>query len=193
MKGPHSFEGVAHQWLLWLEAASSHLAGLEGMRIFRFHSTSFLAHLPLQRRNTTGSATTSHEADRRIASLDLDRRSSTRTPAARPRTVSWGVCNFTGRGQQRPYTRSPAARPLRHQASALNLPMKLDKRRSDSQGKAEVTKGLVGKVISMQVFITWLPPKVPHGLAPKQLHRELKEDHVARVLGGEATVHQGFV
>ena len=31
--------------------------------------------------------------------------------ATRPRTVPRGVCNFTGRGQQRPYTRSPAARP----------------------------------------------------------------------------------
>ena len=28
---------------------------------------------------------------------------------------------------------------------------------------------------------------------PQQLHRELKEEHVAQVLGGEATVHQGFV
>ncbi len=25
--------------------------------------------------------------------------------------VQWGVCNFTGRGQQMPYTRSPAAKP----------------------------------------------------------------------------------
>ena len=35
---------------------------------------------------------------------------------------SWGVCNFTGRGQQRPYTRSPAARPHCHLgASATSL------------------------------------------------------------------------
>ena len=27
----------------------------------------------------------------------------------------WGVCNFTGRGRQRPYTRSPAAKPHRAQ------------------------------------------------------------------------------
>ena len=32
---------------------------------------------------------------------------------SRPHAVPWGVCSFTGRGQQRPYTRSPAARPLR--------------------------------------------------------------------------------
>ena len=32
---------------------------------------------------------------------------------SRPHAVPRGVCNFTGRGQQRPYTRSPAARPLR--------------------------------------------------------------------------------
>ena len=25
--------------------------------------------------------------------------------------VRWGVCNFTGKGQQRPYARSPAAKP----------------------------------------------------------------------------------
>lgn len=29
------------------------------------------------------------------------------------RKGEWSVCNFTGRGQQRPYTRSPAARPHR--------------------------------------------------------------------------------
>ena len=35
---------------------------------------------------------------------------------------SWGVCNFTGRGRQRPYTRSPAARPHCHLgASATSL------------------------------------------------------------------------
>ena len=37
-------------------------------------------------------------------------------PRSKTPLSSWGVCNFTGRGQQRPYTRSPAARPLRHQA-----------------------------------------------------------------------------
>ena len=34
-----------------------------------------------------------------------------RSAATRSRTVPRGVCNFTGRGQQRPYTRSLAARP----------------------------------------------------------------------------------
>ena len=39
-------------------------------------------------------------------------------PRSKTPQSSWGVCNFTGRGQQRPYTRSPAARPHRQQASA---------------------------------------------------------------------------
>ena len=33
--------------------------------------------------------------------------------------VRWGVCNFTGRGQQRPYTRSPQQDPTRHKNHLL--------------------------------------------------------------------------
>merc|ERR1739844_591514 len=41
-------EGVANQWLLRLEAALCHLVGLQGVRVFHFLATGFLAHLPLQ-------------------------------------------------------------------------------------------------------------------------------------------------
>merc|ERR1739842_50791 len=45
-------EGVADQRLLRLEAALSHLVGLQGVRILHLLATSLLAHLPLQGRDT---------------------------------------------------------------------------------------------------------------------------------------------
>merc|ERR1712154_408764 len=64
-------EGVAHQRLLRLEAALSHLVRLERMGIVHLLASCLLAHLPLQFRNTASRPSTSHEADWRIADLDL--------------------------------------------------------------------------------------------------------------------------
>merc|ERR1711963_353055 len=64
-------EGVANQRLLRLEAALSHLVGLQGVGILHFLATSLLTHLPLQGRDTAGSTAAAHEDNRRVASLDL--------------------------------------------------------------------------------------------------------------------------
>merc|ERR1712099_219392 len=39
-------EGIAHKWLLRLEAALSHLVGLQRMRVLHLLTTRFLAHFP---------------------------------------------------------------------------------------------------------------------------------------------------
>merc|ERR1712176_1109551 len=64
-------EGVAHQGLLWLEAALSHLVGLQGVGVLHFLAACLLAHLPLQRGDAASSATAAHEADGGVADLDL--------------------------------------------------------------------------------------------------------------------------
>merc|ERR1719497_267983 len=64
-------EGVAHQWLLRLERALGHLVGLQGVRVLHLLATGLLAHLPLQGGDTAGSAAAAHEADWRVAGLDL--------------------------------------------------------------------------------------------------------------------------
>ena len=66
-----NLEGVTHQWLMWLETALGHLVGLEGVRFIHLLATSTLAHLPLQLGDVAGSATATHEANWRIANLDL--------------------------------------------------------------------------------------------------------------------------
>merc|ERR1712190_49065 len=64
-------EGIAHQRLLRLEAALSHLVGLQGVRILHLLAASLLAHLPLQGRDTAGSTAAAHEANGGVACLDL--------------------------------------------------------------------------------------------------------------------------
>ena len=64
-------EGVADQWLLWLEAALSHLIGLQGVRVLHLLATSLLAHLPLQGGHTACCTAASHKANGGVAHLDL--------------------------------------------------------------------------------------------------------------------------
>merc|ERR1712060_903635 len=64
-------EGVAHQRLLWLEAALSHLVGLEGMGVLHLLAAGLLAHLPLQLADAACRAPAAHETDRGVADLDL--------------------------------------------------------------------------------------------------------------------------
>merc|ERR1719236_116050 len=64
-------EAVAHERLLWLEAALSHLVGFEGVRILHLLATGLLAHLPLQLGNAACGAAAAHKANRRISNLDL--------------------------------------------------------------------------------------------------------------------------
>merc|ERR1719253_1566312 len=64
-------EGVAHQRLLWLEAALSHLVGLEGVGVLHLLAARLLAHLPLQLADAACRAPAAHEADRGVADLDL--------------------------------------------------------------------------------------------------------------------------
>merc|ERR1712176_1471130 len=66
-------EGVAHQRLLRLEAALSHLVGLEGVGVLHLLAARLLAHLPLQLADAARSAPAAHEADRGVADLDLVR------------------------------------------------------------------------------------------------------------------------
>merc|ERR1712125_214696 len=66
-------EAVAHERLLWLEAALSHLVALEGVRILHLLATGLLAHLPLELGNTAGGAAAAHKANWRVADLDLVR------------------------------------------------------------------------------------------------------------------------
>merc|ERR1711988_2052515 len=64
-------EGVAHQGLPRLEAALRHLVRLQRVRVFHLLATSLLAHLPLELGDTARRAAATHEADRRVADLDL--------------------------------------------------------------------------------------------------------------------------
>merc|ERR1711939_766984 len=64
-------EAVAHERLLWLEAALGHLVGLEGVRVLHLLATGLLAHLPLELGNAAGGTSASHEANRRVTDLDL--------------------------------------------------------------------------------------------------------------------------
>merc|ERR1711972_757590 len=64
-------ECVAHERLLWLEAALRHLVRLQSVRIFHLLPASLLAHLPLELRNAASRATAPHKADWRITDLDL--------------------------------------------------------------------------------------------------------------------------
>merc|ERR1719229_832238 len=64
-------KGVADQRLLRLEAALSHLVGLQGVRVLHLLATSLLAHLPLQGRDTACSTAAAHEANGGVACLDL--------------------------------------------------------------------------------------------------------------------------
>merc|ERR1719409_1769934 len=66
-------EAVAHERLLRLEAALSHLVGLERVRVFHLLASSLLAHLPDDVGDAAGSAAAAHEADWRVALLDLVR------------------------------------------------------------------------------------------------------------------------
>merc|ERR1712050_278811 len=66
-------EGVAHQGLLRLEAALGHFVGLQGVRVVHLLAAGLLAHLPLELRDAAGSPSAAHEADRRVANLDLIR------------------------------------------------------------------------------------------------------------------------
>merc|ERR1712183_343313 len=66
-------ERVANQRLLWLESALGHLVRFQRVRIFHFLSSSLLAHLPDDFRDTASRPSASHETDRRIAALDLIR------------------------------------------------------------------------------------------------------------------------
>merc|ERR1712194_705063 len=64
-------EGVCHQWLLRLEAALRHLVRLQRMWVLHFLPSCLLPHFPLQVGDAAGRATASHEANRRVADLDL--------------------------------------------------------------------------------------------------------------------------
>merc|ERR550525_1077739 len=64
-------ESVAHERLLWLEAALRHLIRLERMRILHLLSSCFLSHFPFQLGNAACRATTPDEADWRVANLDF--------------------------------------------------------------------------------------------------------------------------
>merc|ERR1711976_1145315 len=64
-------EGVAHERLLRLEAALSHLVGLKGVGVLHLLDARLLAHLPLQLADAARRAPAAHEADRRVADFDL--------------------------------------------------------------------------------------------------------------------------
>merc|ERR1712127_822314 len=66
-------EGVADKRLLRLEAALSHLVGLQRVRVFHLLAARLFAHLPLQGRDAACSAAAAHEANRGVANLDLVR------------------------------------------------------------------------------------------------------------------------
>merc|ERR1711945_26095 len=64
-------EAVAHKWLLWLEAALSHLVRLERVRLLELLATGLLTHLPLEGRDTASSTAAAHEANWGVSNLDL--------------------------------------------------------------------------------------------------------------------------
>merc|ERR1719183_2010711 len=65
------FKAIADQRLLGLERALRHLVGLQSMRILRFFSACFFAHLPDDLRDAACRPSAADEADRRIATFDL--------------------------------------------------------------------------------------------------------------------------
>merc|ERR1711920_274726 len=64
-------EGVAHQGLLWLEAALRHLVRLQRVRVLHLLAAGLLAHLPLELGDAASRAAATHEADRRVSYFDL--------------------------------------------------------------------------------------------------------------------------
>merc|ERR1712078_666118 len=66
-------EGVADEWLLRLEGTLGHLVRLQRVWFFHLLSTGLLAHLPLGRRDPARGTAAAHEADGRVADLDLIR------------------------------------------------------------------------------------------------------------------------
>merc|ERR1712039_505235 len=64
-------EAVAHKWLLWLEAALSHLVRLERVRLLKLLATGLLAHLPLEGRDTACGTAAAHETNWGVSNLDL--------------------------------------------------------------------------------------------------------------------------
>merc|ERR1712014_484673 len=66
-------EAVAHQWLLRLEAALSHLVGLQRVRILHLLATRLLAHLPDKLGDAACRSAATYEANWRVSSLDLVR------------------------------------------------------------------------------------------------------------------------
>merc|ERR1712107_794929 len=65
------FESIAHERLLWLETALRHLVRLQGVRVLHLLATGLFAHLPLERRDAACGAAATHEANRRVADLDI--------------------------------------------------------------------------------------------------------------------------
>merc|ERR1719352_488631 len=64
-------EGVADQGLLRLEAALCHLVRLQRVRVLHLLAARLLAHLPLELGDPARGAAATHEADGRVADLDL--------------------------------------------------------------------------------------------------------------------------
>merc|ERR1711972_1183251 len=66
-------ESIAHEGLLWLEGALSHLIRLQRMWIFHFLTTSLLPHLPLELRDAASCSAGADKSNWRISNLDLVR------------------------------------------------------------------------------------------------------------------------
>merc|ERR1711939_803144 len=64
-------EAVAHERLLRLEAALGHLVGLKRVGVLHLLAAGLLAHLPDDVGDAAGSTAAAHEANRRVALLDL--------------------------------------------------------------------------------------------------------------------------
>ena len=64
-------EAVAHERLLWLEAALSHLVGFEVVRMLHLLANGLLAHLPLELGDTSSRASALHKTNWRVPNLDL--------------------------------------------------------------------------------------------------------------------------
>merc|ERR1719174_1931325 len=66
-------ESVTHQRLLRLEGTLRHLVRLQRVRLLHLLAASLLAHLPQELRDAAGRPAAAHEADGRVADLDLVR------------------------------------------------------------------------------------------------------------------------
>merc|ERR1711907_169379 len=64
-------EAVAHQRLLWLEGALSHLVRLQRVGVLHLLTAGLFAHLPLETRDAARRPAAAHEADGRVTDLDL--------------------------------------------------------------------------------------------------------------------------